>query len=514
MRKLWWILALGLVLTGTAGTFWFIDVSPEPTAARATKPTSDKASTVATDYELRYRRCDFQSHWRKDVRCADLLTPAYETDSGEQRFYLPVVILRSSSAERRDDPVIYLPGGPGGSAGLDKHSIEFWQSWQEYSSLQRDLILMDRRGVGQSDPALTCPEYDIYSEQVVAQHIDPQREAREAAELLQTCFAELEAAGHFHRDQFGTRQSAADLAALMRLLPYEQFNLIGVSYGTRLALATVGLNNEGQPPVRTLVLDALYPPNQGGLISWPGVVTESIERFIRWCQGRQGCAESVPDLNALLMNALKTLENQPLELSVDSWYRTESIDVVLDDHRMMTTVFSALYNHGDWPMIVEALQGVVSDEPERVTPLVESFINQALEGGLSRLTFMAVDCLDHTLGTEAAYNAELARYPRYAAYMDRWDSHICRWLGAADKPLPPLEPPATPTLILAGELDPVTPARWSRDVSRRWPEAQLYIAKDVGHSVIWSDTCVEAALGQFLDHPEREWEPACTGEEE
>ncbi len=506
MPKYGWMVVLGVLCAGAVTAYWFSGSASEPDRAK----TQSRSPEPSPDYELRYRRCNFQSHWRSEVRCADLLTPVYVTEAGEQRFRLPVVILRSTSAERRDDPVIYLPGGPGGSAGLDQYSIEFWQSWQDYSNLRRDVILMDRRGVGQSQPALTCPEYDIYSGQSVGQHISPEREAKESAALLKACFSELEAEGHFRRDQFGTLRSAADLVALMRLLPYEQFNLIGVSYGTRLALAAVAPDGKGLPPVRTLVLDSLYPPDQGGLISWPGIVTDSMERFLRWCEGREGCAASVPDLDALLAQAVATVKESPLELAVPNWYLPGYIDVVIDDHRLLTAVFSAIYQRDQWPLIAEALQGIVEDQPDKAAPLVESFINQALDGSFSSLAYMAVDCLDHTLGTEAAYNDELARYPRYADYMDRWDSHVCHWLGSAEQPLPPLEPPEVPTLILGGELDPVTPAHWSRQVAQRWPEAQLYIANDVGHSVIWSDTCAEAALGKFLDYPEHDWAPECS----
>ncbi len=510
MRKAGWMTALGILCVVAAAAYWLYGSSPEGDTAKSSATSIETSS----EYEIRYRRCDFQSHWRTEVRCADLLTPVYVTEAGEQRFRLPVVILRSTSAERRDDPVVYLPGGPGGSVGLDQYSIEFWQSWQEYGNLRRDLILMDRRGVGKSHPALNCPEYDAYSEQSVSQHIAPKREAEEAAALLKACFSELEAEGHFRRDQFGTLRSAADLVALMRLLPYEQYNLIGVSYGTRLALAAAAPDEQGMPPVRTLVLDSLYPPDQGGLISWPGVVTESMERFLRWCEGREGCAESVPDLDTLLSQAVAKVKESPLELSVTNWYRHGEIDVVMDDYRLLTAVFGAIYNNQDWPLIAEALQGIVEEKPERVAPLAESFVNSALDPSFSSLTYMAVDCLDHTLGTEAAYNEELVRYPRYVEYLDRWDSYVCRWLGSAEQPLPPLEPSEVPTLILGGELDPVTPAHWSRQVVQRWPEAQLYIADDVGHSVIWSDTCAEAALGKFLDHPEREWAPECAAEKE
>src|SRR5690554_1135290 len=141
----WWVtFGVCAVLFG-AGVSWIIGARISGLGEHGSRAAPDNSPEAG--YQLRERPCEMKTSWRKPIRCAELLTPQYHTAAGPQRFRLPVVILPSQAPQRRGDPVIYLPGGPGGSPGLDVDSIEFWQSWQEYSNLRRDLILMDRRGV-------------------------------------------------------------------------------------------------------------------------------------------------------------------------------------------------------------------------------------------------------------------------------------------------------------------------------------------------------------------------------
>jgi pimeloyl-ACP methyl ester carboxylesterase len=52
--------------------------------------------------------------------------------------------------------VIYLEGGPGGST-LEQIQFSFGSILAPYLE-NRDVIAFDQRGVGQSQPALDCPE--------------------------------------------------------------------------------------------------------------------------------------------------------------------------------------------------------------------------------------------------------------------------------------------------------------------------------------------------------------------
>ena len=498
------------LLMGTATLMLYLFEEADPRTATV---TPHEAEPKGDGYRLIDRTCGSSLDWRSEMRCATLVTPAIQTAAGMQRFRLPVVILPSQSPQRRPDPVVYLPGGPGGSAGLDADSLTFWKNWQDYANLHRDLILMERRGVGDSEPALVCKAYDQFSEQVIGEAVAPEEEARRAGRILQRCFQNLEKTGAFHPDQLGTDQSARDLEALLVRLPYEQVNLVGVSYGTRLALATAR-RPEARSRIRSLALDSLYPPDQGGLVSWPGVVTESLERFMAYCAERRSCVGSETSLDALLDEALQALAGEPLRLTVEPWNRNGPVTVVLDDNRLLAAVFSALYDRTLWGEVPRALRGAVERDEAALVPLVTDFIGRALDDSFSSLTFMAVDCLDHPLGSRAAFDAQLAQYPRFRQYLDTWDQSVCHWLGSADEPLLPLEKPDIPTLILAGALDPVTPAHWAYQVADQWPAAQLYSAEEIGHSVLWSEPCVEAGLGKFLDAPRQPWRPDCKSAKE
>ena len=61
---------------------------------------------------------------------------------------------------------------------------------------------------------------------------------------------------------YHSEASAADLDELRQALGYEQWNVLGVSYGARLALATMRSYPDG---VRSVILDSVYDVTAGGL---------------------------------------------------------------------------------------------------------------------------------------------------------------------------------------------------------------------------------------------------------
>ncbi len=491
-----WIF-LVLVLAGI-GLWFFPGESP-----------SERAETGSdSGYRLRFHECDFDTSWRAEVRCATLKTPSTEIIS----FQLPVMILEAPSAERRSVPVLYLQGGPGAPAGIDREGVKYWRSWMENAGLKRDLVVLDRRGTGGSRPALDCPEYDDFSREILRDNADFERELEEGSAILRECFARLEASGRFAAEAFGTRASTRDVVGLMTELDYREWNLIGVSYGSRLALAVAQAINQADTSVRvrSLILDSVYPPDQGGLLSWPRVMTQGIERFIRWCQSDGDCAPSERNLSAQLDAALEQLKREPLPVSIDFWQERRPGTVVINDHRFLSALFAAINQQRRWPEIPKALKAIQQSDSEALRPLIEPFVNQALDESLSSLTFMAVDCRDHRLGTEAEYQTAVDEHPRFRQFLDPlWQWQSCQWLGSAEQPLAPVGDISVPTLMLAGELDPITPMAWAEALAEQWPHSQLYRATATGHYVIGSKPCVHTSLADYLDDPRAPWQPAC-----
>jgi pimeloyl-ACP methyl ester carboxylesterase len=59
-------------------------------------------------------------------------------------------------------------------------------------------------------------------------------------------------------------------------------------------------------------------------------------------------------------------------------------------------------------------------------------------------------------------------------------------------------PSDLPALILSGELDPITPPVWGKEVADQWKNAKNVVVPGSGHGA-WSHGCVMRLIGQFLD---------------
>src|SRR5690606_20414707 len=102
-------------------------------------------------------------------------------------------------------------------------------------------ILLVPRGVERSKPALTCDAYDRFSLNALRRNLTQRQEREQGYAVVQQCFEELARTG-FKPEYYGTEIAAQDLRALMTLLSgqnpeYKLWNLLGVSYGTRVASA-------------------------------------------------------------------------------------------------------------------------------------------------------------------------------------------------------------------------------------------------------------------------------------
>lgn len=486
MQRIFWLVALTLLLSFGVYFFW---------------PKAGMSVSDAPPDEYRFVSvpCWFDVPRMEDIRCGELHTPV---SSGA--FALPVVRILDSSSGHRADPIIYLQGGPGGSARLNSEGIESWLNWLHYAKLGRDFILMDPRGVGRSRPALTCAAYDQYNIKVLRENIPIQQELVEGSEIVAQCFEGLARKG-FKPEHYGTVRSAQDLRALMVLLTeqnpqYRAWNLLGVSYGTRLAIEAA----REFPAVRALVLDSVYPAGYGGLQTWPELFDQSLNRFFSWCTTDADCKpENNQVMLARLLLALDVLREQPMELSVARWNGEAPVSLVLNDYRFLSAVFAATYSHHDWVHIDSSIEAAIQRDRAGVHTLVESFINNALADSFSGLAFFAVDCIDNPVQSEDEYQNTVARYPQFSRYMKAlWQYQPCHFLaeeggqGLQDGVLPEV-----PALLLSGELDPITPVEWAEVLHSQWPDSQLMRLKNVGHAVINSEACVHENLYLFLDAP-------------
>lgn len=481
--------------------------------AKSVKETTSVVNKI--NYQLNWHSCSFPLPESLRVDCATLITPA---QSGA--FQLPVAIIRYTGEHKRSDALLYLQGGPGAAAGINENGMVNWQYFQEYSNTKRDIILMDRRGTGGSIPSLRCAKFKRYNESILAQRSSSASEVQEGLSILKQCFSsQLD----FNIQHFGTAQSAEDIRALMATLALPSWNILGVSYGSRLALEVVtGADAVQNLEVRSLVLDSVYPPEVGGAKEWPTTLSRALQRFFTACEDHSPCkrawqeykkshvALSLPDF---FQKTLKTLSMTPVHLTVtrlNDW----PLNIAVNDHLFLSAVFSASYDRHRWLDVINAMEAVSSGKKPPLKKLVTSFVNQVLSSSVSDLVFMAVDCQDNAMGTREDYHKQVALYPYLLPYIEGlWENQICHlWEdnnaaltleSIKEKPL------SIPTLVLAGAYDPITPVEWARHLGNLWPHAQVREFENTGHAVLGTNACALETLGTFLDTPSMPWLSSC-----
>ena len=244
---------------------------------------------------------------RPRLRCGAVSVPRNYDNPGAGRFKLAVVVVRSAQQPAFPEPVVYISGGPGGPLTIYADH----QARTPYAP-SRDLILVDQRGTGRSEPKL-CPDLDgALLDAALAVATDPSDEAlAKRRTVYAACRVEATARG-FDLKDFGTSVTVADFEWVRRALGIERWNVYGESYGTTVAMTLLALHPE---TVRAAVLDSIYPPDPTRPMRSANVA-DALDAFFRYCAGDQACAAAYPDLAATYRETVSGLARAPLLVTV------------------------------------------------------------------------------------------------------------------------------------------------------------------------------------------------------
>jgi pimeloyl-ACP methyl ester carboxylesterase len=260
---------------------------------------------------------------------------------------LPVVVVgfgvvKDAGAPPMSDAIL-IPGGggPGRSMGLESDqagdTLDFTQFLINGSG--RDLVLVDQRGAGLSDPALHCEEFEEAMLRYLAVDMPPEAEALLWGDASRRCARRLEAEG-WTPAAFDTRSAARDLEALRGALGYSQWNLYGTSYAANLSLAYA---RDFPGSVRSLILESPDVPD-GDVADAPGNFERVLGTLFERCERDERCRRDYPDPAGALDRVLARLDAQPLAIDVSHPRTLEAVSVLVTPVRLLDSISSALYS--------------------------------------------------------------------------------------------------------------------------------------------------------------------------
>ena len=458
--------------------------------------------------ELSWGDCWFDKPWWRPIYCG-YFRSAPEPAVTPQSFVLPVVYIPQFFWMRRGPPVQYIAGGPGGSAWLEPEEIDFWLDWVKQTGWRADLVIYDQRGVGRSQPSLACPELHRVRRELLPLPLPTEEAYRRAREATRACHTRLREEGH-RLTRFTTMHNATDARDLMLAMGLEQWDLYAVSYGTRVALE---LMRSAPQRIRAAVLDSPYPPEVNAELSDAWLLERALELFGRICQLVNECDESPQQLRSQLAAAFERAERELIRLSVRDPASGRDIAVVYDHEDLAWLLFEALYQWDAIPRLPAAVKALADGQLNaHMRSLIQDSVDVLLDESISDPVATSVDCHDNGPVDLREVERELARYPR-AGPIKRfdWQYNPCRYWESGEAPESFRQPvkATVPTLLLAGEFDPVTPVEWAEQAARHLGNASLFVFPAVGHGVLDSHVCAGHLARNFFADPANPRVPAC-----
>ena len=434
------------------------------------------------------------------VRCGALHVPENRETDADGRILELFVLRISPVTEAGKAPIVYLEGGPGGAASASAvHLLG--------SALRREneLILIDQRGTGLSQPSLNCPESD-----------DAEAAGGELA-ALQHCRNRLLVEGIDLR-AYNSAANAHDVHDLLVALDIDQANIYGISYGTRLALT---LARDFPFRLRALALDGVSPPQARIVSEQAANATRAFERLFADCAASAACASAYPNLRETFYATVDALNDAPAEIL--DWHSDEARE--MDGHDWIDYFFDLFYDsdvlpylpafiaaHADGDFFYDPAPLADEDEDDWVEMPVElDEVDDDSEGMYYSLTCADEVAFDSYEAAAAAGQALEARMDESLTAAALWLLEDCRlWNVPASPARENLAVVSDiPTLLLSGAYDPITPPAWGALAAQTLSQSWHYVFPAAAHGVLDSHPCADSLLRSFLDEPTARPDDAC-----
>lgn len=437
------------------------------------------------------------------VTCGTVAVPSDAHDPGSGPVTLAVARLHGSG-DPGAEPLLYLHGGPGGDVLTDAPTGLMGLD----ALAERDVVTFDQRGAGRSTPSLNCPEKEEAILATLGAAEPWEVEYPLNRDAVRACYQRLTEDEGIDLDLYDTPASVRDIEVLRETFGVEQWNVWGVSYGTRLGLAYA---REHPDRVRSLVIDSVYPPEAGGVETARELPQGAIDRLTAACAEDPGCAAAYGDLAAVMVRAEEAMDADPEELTAEVTVGGETVErtFVLTGTDIRAGLFAALYDTDLVPLLPSVAAAVAAGDRSIVPQFVDVGVPRLV--GLSEGAFYSVDCAD---------SGRLLDGPDAQAALEEVGNDALVALNSAqvfcaDWPVERLpetfNEPVTvdvPTLVMAGTLDPITPYDVSVAQAEAMPDARLVTVPRAGHGVGGTSDCTRQARAGFWQDPSAPL-PAC-----
>jgi pimeloyl-ACP methyl ester carboxylesterase len=403
-----------------------------------------------------------------------------DTKQGRQ-IDLNVVVLPALSSDPKPDPFFFLAGGPGqGAAQMAKPLREAFR----HIVNDRDIVLVDQRGTGKSNPLNCIDEDDSLKAFTESEQM--------AMARLKKCMEGYDADLRFYT----TDIAMDDLDDVRAFLGYDTINIYGGSYGTRAALVYMRRHADR---VRTAVLDGVAPTNMRLPLFFPRDVQRAFDRLIADCESDAACHAAYPNLGARARALIARLEKDPPLVSIVH-PRTGERGEIRMTARIIANVFAVTLYQPLAASLIPALVARAEQEDFQGVLALTGMSDSGATPNMSVGMQLSVICAEDAPRISADDAKKEAEGTLFGPYVMRLQREACGFWprGAVDPSFyEPVQSPI-PTLILSGDIDPVTPPVWGETIAKTLPNSRHIVMPGTGHTA-GGTGCGRRLIKAFID---------------
>ena len=499
-------------ITDNGDGTYTVECNNQGCIATATGNINIVQTTIVPRFES--AECQFEIPLGQTVECGYLIVPEDRSQPDGPTIRLHVAIFRSHSDNPAPDPVVYLAGGPGEHA-LEAMPLVFNKRFAPFLA-NRDLIVFDQRGTGYSEPALDCPGLIDLAYETLDQDLGAEEGLAMSTEVICNCHDRLVSEG-VNLAAYNSAESAADLNDLRLVLGYEEWNLFGISYGTRLALTAMRDYPKG---IRSVILDSTYPLQISLYAAVPANLDRALNVFFDGCAADPACSQAYPELETVFYELVNQLNVSPVTFPVTQPITDETYDMLMSGDGLIGFLIKSLYSTELIPLLPKIIFDIRDGNYDTLALFEGSFLvdMEFVSTGMQ----YSVQCGEEVhFSTPGEFAAAAEAYPEIQNLLDSSLSlgepifTICEIWGAKEADPIENEPVSSsiPTLVLAGEYDPVTPPAWGKMVTETLSNSFYYEFPGVGHGVsVSGEECSLSIALAFLDDPTTEPDGLCVAD--
>ena len=431
------------------------------------------SAACATTTTTQLQPCDVPGI-KASTRCASVSVPESRKNRGTREIGIHVIVIPAAGPTHQPDPIVVLGGGPGQSGQLIAPVVS---AELADANKSRDLVFVDQRGTGKSNPLNCTNGFQIMD--------------GTDTEQTKRCIRELATSGDLA--QYTTDSAADDLHDVISSLGYSRVNLVAGSYGTRLSLVFA---QRYPRQVRTMTLRALAPAGFNILQSGTMNLAFQLERLFADCAADARCHAAYPNLRDDFYKLRAKLAAEPLQLP------TVKITRFLLDQTIYALMLSAPSRQQVPFIVTKAASGDYS-----TLGAVAVQLRDALYGTLPVGMYLSIVCTEDAPRLTAADIAEMDRT------LEGFATNIadaCReW--SRGRVAPELTRPAkidTPTLVISGGLDPATPPASAEKGLPQLARSKHVVVPTAAHGPMFPG-CVKDIVTRFIETMETAVDASC-----